>query len=244
MKQPDSRLNYQFLYHVLPDPVIVIDMAGTVVDLNLSAKDTFSEIMIGGKIDNLFIDGKKIKANILELFQYHKVITDKIIVKTKNSTVQTYEYKITILSESNDLFLIVLNLLTTKNELLKLEIEQTFNTELHALMPYLNKSGKELVAKRIEAKKLNAIFEFENELTSTSELSDKTLKDSIQNAFPQFSDNELSIAYYLAIGAGTMQIATIINKNTNAIRVMMHRMLAKTNFKNKTDFINFINAVK
>lgn len=238
MKQPDSRINYQFLYHVLPDPVLVIDRAGTIVDLNLSAMDVFSEISVGEKIENLFIDKKKIKANLLELLQYHKVIVEKAILKTTNSDVQTYEYKVTILSESNELFLIAFNLLTTKNELLKLEIEQTFSTELHALMPYLNKSGKELVAKKIETKKLSTVFESENKLLKSSELTDMAMKKSIGNAFPQLSESELNIAYYLVIGANTKQIATITNKNANAIRVMMHRIFSKTDFKNKTDFIN------
>jgi DNA-binding CsgD family transcriptional regulator len=244
MKQPDSRINYQFLYHVLPDPILVIDRAGAVVDFNLSAKDAFTEISVGEKIENLFIDKKKIKANILELLQYHKVIADKAILKTTISDVQTYEYKVTILSDSNELFLIVFNLLTTKNELLKLEIEQTFSTELHALMPYLNKSGKELVAKKIDAKRLSTVFESENKHLKTSEFSDVALKKSIGNTFPQLSETELNIAYYLVIGANTKQIATITNKNANAIRVMMHRIFAKTNFKNKTDFTNFINANK
>ncbi len=244
MKQPDSRINYQFLYHVLPDPVLVIDRVGTVVDLNLSALDVFTSISVGGKIDDLFIDKKKIKNNLLELLQYHKVIVDRAIVKTINSEVQTYEYKVTILSESNELFLIIFNQLNTKNELLKLEIEQTFSSELHTLLPYLNKSGKELVAKKIEAKKLSSVFDSETKYLKTSEYSDIVSKNSIAGKFPQFSEMELNIAYYLVVGANIKQVATITNKNTNAIRVMIHRMLAKTSFKNKTDFTNFINANK
>ncbi len=242
MKQSDSRINYQFLYHVLPDPVLVIDRAGTVVDLNLSAKDAFSEISVGGKIEDLFIDKKKIKANILELLQYHKLIVDKAIVKTINSEVQTYEYKITILSESNELFLIAFNQLNTKNELLKLEIEQTFSSELHALMPYLNKSGKELVEKKIEAKKLSSVFDLDVNHLKNNDISDIELKNKLGRLFPQLSEAELNIAYFLLVGASIKQIASINNKNTNAIRVMVHRMLSKTNFKNKTDFTNFINS--
>jgi len=244
MKQSDSRINYQFLFHVLPDPVLVIDRLGTVVDLNMSAGDEFVTLSIGEKIENLFIDKKKIRANILELLQYHKVIADKAILKTSNTDVQTFEYKVTILSESNELFLITFNKLSTKNELLRLEIEQTYSAELHALMPYLNKSGKELVAEKIEAKKLSTVFELENKDLKTVELSDIALKKSISITFPQLSETELIVAYYLLIGANTKQIATITNKNANAIRVMMHRIFAKTNIKNKTDFTNFINANK
>jgi DNA-binding CsgD family transcriptional regulator len=244
MKQPDSRINYQFLYHVLPDPVLVIDRVGTIVDLNLSALDVFTSISVGGKIDDLFIDKKKIKTNLLELLQYHKVIADKAIVKTINSEVQTYEYKVTILSESNELFLIAFNLLVTKNELLKLEIEQTFSSELHALLPYLNKSGKELVEKKIEEKKLSTVFDSEVNQLKSSDISDIALIKNLGRSFPQLSESELNIAYFLLVGASIKQIASINNKNTNAIRVMIHRMLAKTSFKNKTDFTNFINANK
>lgn len=244
MKHPDNRINYQFLFDVLPDPVLVIDSASYIVDFNLSAKDVFTEIKVGEKIENLFIDKKKIKSNLLELLQYHKVISDKIIVKTNNSTVQAFEYKLTILSESNDLFLIALNLLTSKNELLKLEIEQTFNTELHSLLPYLNKSGKELVAKKIKDNKLSTLFESGLKQDKSFKISDLEFKNKIKSSFPAFTDSEINLAYFMAMKANTKQLATLINKNANAIRVMIFRMLAKTSFGDRMEFINFINNMK
>lgn len=241
MNQFDSRINYQFLYHVLPDPVVVIDRTGTIVDLNVSAKDAFPKFSIGHKIEDLFIDRKKIKANILELFQYHKVITDKAIVKTIGSKIQPYEYKITILSESNDLFLIAFNSLIIKNELLKLEFEQTFSTELHALMPYLNKAGKDLVAKKIKAKKINILFEAGLKQDESFKISDLEFKNKIKSSFPTFSESEINLAYFMAMKANTKQLATIINKDANAIRVMIYRMLAKTSFGDRIEFIDYIN---
>jgi len=240
MIQPDSRINYQFLYHVLPDPVVVIDRAGTIVDYNLSAKDAFTTISAGEKIENLVVDKRKFKLNLLELLQYHKVIVDKAAVRTSQSEVQAYEYKVTILSESNELFLIAFNKLSTKNELLKLEIEQTFNAELHGLLPFLNKSGKELVEKKIETKKLISIFESGRMPADYLEPAENEMFNGISALFPQFSTNELRIAYYLTMGASIQQITTITGKNTNAIRVMIHRMLARTKFKSKTEFINSI----
>jgi len=242
MKQPDSRINYQFLFHVLPNPILLVDQMGILVDLNASASDQFETIVVGEKIENLFIDVKYFKAKLLELRQYHKVISDKAIFKTRGNEVQSFEFKLTILSESNDLFVLCLNHLDTKNELLKLEIEQTFSAELHTLKPYLNKTGKELIERKIKAKKLSVFFESEITQTNTKEFIDNRFKIEIAKQFPQFSDLELNIAYLLSVDASIKQIATICNKSANATRVLVHRMIKKTSFKNKTDFSNLLKS--
>ncbi len=242
MNQPDSRINYQFLFHVLPNPVFVVDQMGVLVDLNASATDLFQTIAVGEKIDILFIDKRYIKLKLLELLQYHKVISDKAIFKTRENEVQSFEYKLTILSESNELFILSLNHLDSKNELLKLEIEQTFSAELHTLKPYLNKTGKELIERKIKEKKLSVFFESEIIQTKTKDFIDARFKTEIAKQFPQFSDLELNIAYLLSIQASTKQIATICNKSTNATRVLVHRLLKKTSFKNKTDFSSLMKS--
>ncbi len=243
MEQPDSRINYQFLFHVLPDPIILIDRTGTIVDLNLSAKDTFATISVGDKTDKLFIDKKKTRDDIAELLKYHKVITDKAILRINDSEVQPYEFKLTILSESNEIFVLQFNHLNTKNELLRLEVEQNFASELHSLKPYLNKSGKELVEKKISTNRLNAVFETKTNIINPKQYVNTELKDKIKARFPQLSNNELSIAYFIGIGASINQIAGIRQKNANAIRVMVHRMLSKTNNKTTTEFSNQLQSI-
>jgi len=211
----------------------------------MSAKDAFATIFIDDKIENIFVDKKKIKNNLLELLQYHKVIIDKASLKTTSDKIQPYEYKVTILSESNGLFLIVFNHLAAKNDLLKIEIEDIFSAELHALLPYLNKTGKELVDRKTEAKRLSSVFELSAVRANAFDLSDNELKNQIKETFPSYSKSEIMIAYYLIVGASIKQIASITHKNENAIRVMIHRLLSKSNFRNRADFVeHFGNNMK
>ena len=85
---------------------------------------------------------------------------------------------------------------------------------------------------------------FESEIiqTKTKDFIDARFKTEIAKQFPQFSDLELNIAYLLSIQASTKQIATICNKSTNATRVLVHRLLKKTSFKNKTDFSSLMKS--
>lgn len=243
MEQPDSRINFQFLFHVLPDPIVIIDRAGTIVDINLTAKDIFAPICVGEKIESLFVDKKKIKESILELLQYHRVIVDKAIIRTNKSSVQPFEFKVTILSESNEIFVVIFNHLYLKNELIKLEIEQIFSTELHTLKPYLNKSGKELVENKILTNKLSTVFESELKQLNPSNFTNSESIEIIRLKFPHFTINEINIAYFMSLGASINQIATITEKNANTIRVMVHRMLSKTSFSNTADFTNFLKSI-
>jgi len=236
MNQPDSRINYQYLFKVLPDPVVLIDRNGAILDINSAAKDLFHSISVGGKIENLFIEKRRIKENILDLLRFHKIIVDKAILYINNASTQTFEYKITILSEINDFYLITFNDLSVKNELLRLEIEQTLGAELHTLKPYLNKAGKELVDKRMAVKHINS-----NTLNfNTNEIIQPKIKQKIQSLFPQLSSNELNLAYLISLGATVNQISQITNKNSNAVRVMLHRMVARTAFNSASEIANFI----
>lgn len=229
-------LNYQFLFQVLPDPVIVIDKTGKIVDLNMSAKDTFAITESGEKLEEIFSDKKKIRESLIELFQYHKVIVDKALLKSKSGELVTYEYKATILSEINDQFIFTFNNLKTKNEILKLEIGHVFSVEMNALRPYLNKTGKELVEKKIVNNKLMSLFENENKNIEPITLVDSLTVQKISVAFPFLNRNELSVAYYISIGATVNQIAAITGKSANTIRVMTHRMIAKTEFDSTVEF--------
>lgn len=243
MEQTDSRINFQFLFHVLPDPIVLIDRAGNVVDLNLSAKDTFAPIALGEKLESIFFDKKKIKESIFELLQYHKVIVDKGLIKTQKADTQLFEFKMTILSEGNEIFVVIFNQLQLKNELIRLEIEQIFSTELNTLKPYLNKSGKELVEKKIRTNKLSTIFESELRHQNSTNITDLETIDRIRLQFPFFTTNEVNIAYFLSMGASINQIATITEKNANTIRVMAHRMLSKTTFNSTSELKNVLKSI-
>lgn len=237
------QINYNFLFHVIPDPVIIIDKNGRLVELNITATDEFASISIGDKFENLFSDKRKIKNTLLELFRFHKVIIDKAIVKTKKSDIQTFEFKATILSESNELYLFIFNNLASKNDLIKLEIDHAFSTEINELKPYLNKTGKELVEKKITDNKLTQIFESEVKSHQPTNLIDLNQLNKISSVYPNFSNNEQKIAYFLSIEASINQIATITGKTANTIRVMIHRMKSKANVNSTSELAKCIKKI-
>lgn len=243
MKESDVSINYHFLFQAFPDPVIVIDKTGKIIDLNIAAKDTFAEIVIGEKLENIFSDKRKIRESLIELFQYHKVIIDKAILKSKFDELVTYEFKATILSEVKDQFILCFNNLTTKNEILKLEIAHAFSVEMNALRPYLNKAGKELVEKKHDKNKLISLFESQHQTIEPYSLINEDVVAKISSYFPDFNKNELTISFYISIGASVNQIALITGKSANTIRVMIHRMITKVNMESSSKFSKILKEI-
>ena len=236
-------INFKFLFHVIPDPIIVIDKGGTIVEMNLSATDEFTELQKNSKIEELFADKRKVRSVLIELLQFHKVVIDTALIKTSESKILAYEFKATILSESNELYLLIFNNLNTKNEVVKFEIEHAFTTEINSLKPYLNKTGKELVEKKISNNSLSQIFETDVNQSQSEEFTDPEVMQKLSKNLPLYSKKELQIAYFLSIGANINQISDITDKSVNSLRVMVHRMSTKLNTKNTVELTKKINKI-
>lgn len=236
-------INFRFLFHVIPDPVIIIDKNGNIVEMNLSATDEFAGTGKESKIEDIFADKRKVRTILLELLQFHKVIVDTALIKTKNQEICPFEFKATILSDTNELYLFIFNNLNIRNNVLKFEIEHAFAAEINSLKPYLNKTGKELVEQKITNNSLSLILEDGVKLQQPQQFTDDEIIEKLSKHLPDFSKKELQIAFFLSIDASISQISDITGKSVNALRVMTHRMSAKLNTKNTQELTKTINKI-
>ncbi|OIP83686.1 MAG: hypothetical protein AUK44_04660 [Porphyromonadaceae bacterium CG2_30_38_12] len=233
-----SEINYTYLFDVYPDPLVVVNKKGQVIATNATCKDIFKAISNEYSLEDSFVEAKKFQTMVNEMLKYNHTITEIVALKVKQNVVKTFIAKATVLSHIKELYVFIFLNLQTSNNILKSELSSIYLSELNALNPYLNKAGKELLQAKMKENKILQVLENEANKFTLKNFLNKDEQLRFQSQFPNLSNKELLLCYFMFQQAHVQQIATILSKTPNAVSVMQFRILRKLQVKTVNELIH------
>lgn len=234
-------INHEYLFHVLPDPVVVIDHAAIVVASNAAATDFFSLLKPGANLNEWFVDKHQLKSILLQLMQYRRQISKIVYLKTSPDNVSAFILKFTILSDTNQLFVLTISDLRASKQLIINESQRLIKDEFGKLNPYLNKTGKGILSQKLSERALKPLVE-----VSFNKQFDKVKLHKLCAKFDAIgivlTDSELELCYCIQLMLTSKQMANVLGKSTNAVRVQQFRLMKRTNFQTVKELKSFVHT--
>jgi hypothetical protein len=250
----DSKITRQqsltSIFQWMPVCALVIDINGNIHEVNRQAIEFFKastkEDFIFDKqnIKNMIVDSHRGVELIENIWKNKELINKEILVRRFDKTVASVDVNAGIFPDNPNYILIQFTETYTKSQAILNELSEALRHEAQRLKPYLNKPGKDLLDEIIISNLLDGISG--NKPTRNEQLivlgEDRINK--ISGIFPQLSNSELIICGYLSLRMSVDNIAKVIGKTPNCLRVAFHRIVRKTNLPSGKELLRQLESIK
>ena len=124
------------------------------------------------------------------------------------------------------------------------ELSQAYKREVLRLKPYLNKPGKELLDQMIISNILDEVSKNKPTRPDQVKVVGEDRIKLLTDKFPQLSNSEIVLCGYLSLKMSIDNIAYLIGKTPNCLRVAFHRILRKTTYKTGKEFLRVLESIQ
>lgn len=244
-----NKLHLATVFEWMPVCALVIDLNGTIQDINQNAIHFFRATT---KEDFIF-DMENIKSSIIDPTQISELIKSicistepvkkTVLIRRFDKTVAAINLTARLFPNETKLILIQFSEQDKDKRRLTYEISEVFQRETQKLRPYLNKPGKDLLNELAFNNLLNKDSKTGAFKILLSEFANNQLTTLLSQQFPQLSNNDLIICELLANKLTIDEISILTGKTPNSLRVTLHRIVQKTNYSSSKEFLRKIHSV-
>lgn len=246
---PSSTLNWELIFRHLPIPTLIIDSSGKIhygnEELVLFLQATSLENIIEKKqLNLLFVDHHKAVEFLKEVNSKQKLISKKTLLRRFDNSVACVDIFSRFIADNSYFLILQFAESAYINPANLKEIIQTFKSEVSQLNPYLNKHGKELLAKLAFNKLLSPTPKTKSSKKTETELISAELRIKLSEQFPHLNQSEINVCGFLAHKLSIDEIAEITGKTANSLRVSFHRLLQKTDYSTGKELLKQLEKIQ
>lgn len=234
----------------MPTCAVIIDKNGIIIEVNEQAilffKASTQEDFIFDKqnIKNMIIDYHRAN-EVIESIKKNKAITDKeILLRRFDKTIASVDMNACIFPENSNWILIQFKETFIHSQDILNELSQAYKREVLRLKPYLNKPGKELLDQMIISNILDEVSKNKPTRPDQVKVVGEDRIKLLTDKFPQLSNSEIVLCGYLSLKMSIDNIAYLIGKTPNCLRVAFHRILRKTTYKTGKEFLRVLESIQ
>lgn len=230
----------------MPVCAIITDVHGLIQEVNQQTVNFFrastKEDFIFDKqnLTNLTIDGSRIKELLSNSKKTGKTVSKELFFRRFDKTISGATVGVHAIPENPSLFLIIFHPTAPQNEVYVQELAQSFKKEAQKFRPYLNKPGKLMLDELLADDITTNLHSTKPSNRYSSIIIGQDRLQIIRSLFPNFSDKELNLCAFLSLKMSIDEIAGATGSTPNSLRVLLHRILPKTNFTDTKEFIRFL----
>jgi len=230
------------IFQWMPTCAFIIDTKGLIQEINQQAIHFFKaetkEDFIFDKqnINNLILDSHRSK-ELINLIKKSGTYNCEVLLRRFDKTISSVDMIARVLPNNSNLIIIQFTESKHHNQAIITELSHVFSREIQRLRPYLNKPGKQLLESILTNNSLyeTNLKEPKKRFQQFEVREDISIK--LVAAFPDLSNNELSLCGFLALKMTIDEISNLTGKTSNSLRVLFHRILKKTNFNSSKTFL-------
>jgi len=235
-------ISLESVISILPTATILIDLEGNIQYANVHAlkflhspnEDSFYRKV---NLNFLLVDTPCLTELILQIKET-KSSLDKIslIRRFDNSVVNVNLFAQYFKSNFEGIIIQFTHISANANVFLAKKMS-VIKKDITLLKPYLNKPGKDLLDKIASKNLANCIDNIRPGQKNYLNLVPQNTLTKLSQLYPTFSDSELSLCGLLSLKLSFEEISGITGKTSNALRVLFHRLLKKTEFQISKEFL-------
>jgi len=229
---------------------LIIDSNGFILDVNQQALEFFrtptKEDFIFDKqqIMNLAIDSQQTMELIEKIKENKDLLNRKTLLRRFDKTIACVDISVCLFPDNPKFLLIQFTETPTQSYTILTELTQAYRREVLRLRPYLNKPGKELMEQLIVSEILDGVLKNKPKRNKQLEvIRDEKIKQ-LAKIFPALTDHDLSFCGYLWLKMTIDEISNLTGKTTNSLRVLLHRILIKTNLKSAKELHKLLENIE
>ncbi len=229
----------------MPVCSLIVDSHGIILDVNQKAIQFFGAItkedFIFDKqnLSNMIIDSHRASELFRLISKSSEPVNKEILIRRFDKTISGIHLQACPFPDNADQILIQFYEKSTTNQIHIQELSQSFSREAQRLRPYLNKPGKNILEEIVTSD----FSEGQNTKNKPVVIISKERMDQLTALFPEFSNNELYLCGYLSLKISIDEIATLMGKTPNSLRVSFHRILKKTSFSTGKEFLRNLESI-
>jgi hypothetical protein len=226
------------IFDWMPVCSLIVDSHGIIMDVNQKAiqffRATTKEDFIFDKqnLANMIVDSQRANELFRQIYKSSESINKEILIRRFDKTISGIDLHACPFPGNADYILIQFYEKNTTNQIHIRELSQAFSREAQRLKPYLNKPGKNILEEIVTSD----FSEGQNTKNKPVVIISKERMEQLTALFPEFSSNELSLCGYLSLKMSIDEIASLMGKTPNCLRVSFHRILKKTSFSTGKEF--------
>lgn len=235
----NHRSDLATIFDWMPVCSLIVDSHGIIMDVNEKAiqffRATTKEDFIFDKqnLSNMIIDSHRASELFRLTSKSPESVNKEILIRRFDKTISGVHLQACPFPGNADQILIQFYEKNTTNQIHIQELSQAFSREAQRLKPYLNKPGKNI----LEEIATCDLSEGQNTKNKPIVIISKERMDQLTALFPEFSNNELFLCGYLSLKMSIDEIASLMGKTPNSLRVLFHRILKKTSFSTGKEFL-------
>lgn len=227
----------------MPVCAIITDANGLIQEVNqqtvsffrASTKEDF--IFDKQNLANLTIDSNRIKELLLSARKTNNTASKELFFRRFDKTISGATVNAHIVPEHPSLYLIIFQQISPQNEVYAQELAQAFKKEAQKLRPYLNKPGKLMLEELLADDITSSLHSAKPSNRYSSVIIGQDRLQKLSTLFPHFSDKELNLCALLSLKMSIDEIAAATGSTSNSLRVLLHRIVAKTEYTETKDFV-------
>lgn len=237
------------IFEWIPVCVILCDSYGFIEHINTKSVQFFKAntkedfIFDKQQLTNHVLDQARLKELIRSADKHREPQVSKIFFRLFDKSISGTEIHICPLPDTKDQFLILFFENTPQSEIYIKELSRSFKQEAQRLKPYLNKTGRELLDEITNTEAIQPLHTNKVSLQAHTNLVGEKRFELITSMFPKFSNKELTLCGYLSLKMSIDEIAGVTGNTPNALRVLYHRMLKKTDYVTSKEFIKTLENI-
>ena len=230
----------------MPVCAIITDAHGFIQEVNqqtvtffrASTKEDF--IFDKQNLANLTIDSNRIKELLLSAGKTNNTTSKELFFRRFDKTISGATVNVRAIPDRPSLYLIIFQPTAPQNEVYIQELSQAFKKEAQKFRPYLNKPGKLMLDELLADDITSNLHGTKSSNRYSSVIIGEDRLEKISNLFPHLSDKELNLCALLSLKMSIDEIAAATGSTPNSLRVLLHRLLPKTQFTDSKEFVRFL----
>lgn len=242
----NHRSDLATIFEWMPVCSLIIDSYGIIQDVNQKAiqffRATTKEDFIFDKqnITNIAVDRAQTLEFIKTAIKSTEVLNKVILIRRFDRSIAGVDIHACLFPDNSHHLLLQFHDKIDNNQTYIFEMSNMFKREAQRIKPYLNKPGKRILEEILITDLADSIINGKPSIKKQTDIIGNNKMLKLAELFPCFSNNELVICGYLSLKMSILEISGLTSKSSNSLRVILHRMLRKTEFETSKDFLRLL----